>query len=491
MMRTKFIAASLMAVAALGIYSMSAQVAAQAGAVALYEGARVIVGDGSPAIENAAILVQGGRVLAIGPRGQVQAPAGATRVDLTGKTVIPGLVNTHQHIGPGRGSPGFFDMQLARQQYIEQLHELAYGGTVASTSMGWDNDAVLSIRAMYMPDAARILTSYRGAGVPLGQVKKMQDAAAAGKDTRMQEDVSDSTVWLWTKTQAQIYVQEQASRNVDFIKMWVDDRLGTELHLSPDIYRPLIEQAHQHNIPVYVHMFYQQDAKDLAQAGVDMLAHPVRDSLVDDEFVRIMKEHGVVQQTNFQLPWSYTTTEADASMLWEDPLYIETNSPTTVERAKEQAIKRQSIVRTHEGQLDVDGRKFNEDIYKRITANLKKEYAGGVKIAVGTDGGGTFAPHLDMRLMVRDLGLTPMQAITVATKNSAEALGLNGLGTIGPGKDASFLVLNANPLDDIKNTAKIADVYIKGHKVDREMIKKTYLARITAPRTGAAPRRID
>jgi imidazolonepropionase-like amidohydrolase len=483
--------AALCAGVAMAIQSSVLRVGAQAGGTVVYEGARVIVGDGSPAIENAAILVQGGRVLAVGARSQVQVPAGATRVDLTGKTVMPGLVNTHQHIGPGRGTPGFFDMERARQTYIQQLHELAYGGTVASTSMGWDNDAVFSIRAMYMPDAARILTSYRGVGVPLGQVKKMQDAAAAGKDTRVDEDMSDSTVWLYTKAQAQMYVQEQASRNVDFIKMWVDDRLGTELHLSPDLYRPLIEQAHQHNIPVYVHMFYQQDAKDLAAAGVDMLAHPVRDSLVDDEFVRLMKLHNVVQQTNFQLPWSYTTTEADAPLTWEDPLYIETNSPLAVQRAKEQAVQRQSIVRTHEGQLDVDGRKFNEDIYKRIVANLKKEYAGGVKIAVGTDGGGTFAPHLDMRLMVKNLGMTPMQAIAVATRNSAEALGLNSLGTIAPGKDASFLVLNANPLDDIKNSSRIADVYIKGHKVDRDMIKKTYLARLMAPPAGPAPRRRD
>jgi imidazolonepropionase-like amidohydrolase len=488
-MRSMWITVSLCAIAVVAIQSSSTRVRAQAGAAALYGGARIIIGDGSPAIENAAILVQGGRVLAVGASGQVQAPAGATRVDLTGKTVIPGFVNTHQHIGPARGTPGYFDMQRARQEYIGQLHILAYGGTVAASSMGWDNDAVFSIRAMYMPDAARILTSYRGAGVPLGQVKKMQDAAAAGKETRMDEDLSDSTVWLWTKTQAEIYVQEQASRGVDFIKLWVDDRLGTELHLSPEIYRPLIERAHQHNVPVYAHMFYQQDAKDLADAGIDMLAHPVRDSLVDDSFVRIMKEHRVVQQTNFQVPWRYTMTENDGPMLWDDPLFLEVAPARAVEQARQQGMKRQSIVRAHEGQLDVDGRKFNEDIYKRIVANLKKEYAGGVKIALGSDGFGAFDPHLDMRLMVRDLGLTPMQAITVATKNAAEALGLNSLGTIAPGKDASFIVLNANPLDDVKNTARIADVYIKGHKVDREMIKKTYLAPYIAPPTGPAPRR--
>lgn len=474
------VAASAVSLATLYIWR-PVEVLAQTNETALYEGARVIVGDGSAAIENAAILVENGKVTSVGARGQVQAPAGASRIDLSGKTIIPTFVNTHQHIGPGRGTPAFFDMQAGREAYIQQLHALAYAGTAAATSMGWDNEAALQIRAEYFPNAARLLTSYRGAGVPLGQVKKMQDAHAAGKDTRMDEDLSDSTVWLWTKTQAEIYVQEQAYKRVDFIKLWVDDRLGTELHLSPEIYRPLIARAHQHNIPVFAHMFYQADAKDLAAAGIDMLAHPVRDSLVDDEFVRIMRDHHVVQQTNFQLPWTYTLTEADASLYWEDPLFLETNSQNAAQRYREQARTRASLVRAHEGQLDVDGRKFNEEIYKRIVANLKKEYAGGVKIAVGTDGGGTFAPHLDMRLLVRDVGLTPMQAITVATKNAAEALDLHNLGTVQAGKDASFIVLNANPLDDIKNTSKIADVYLKGHKVDRQMIRKTYLSRITAP----------
>jgi imidazolonepropionase-like amidohydrolase len=273
--------------------------------------------------------------------------------------------------------------------------------------------------------------------------------------------------------------------------MWLDDRLGTELHLSPEIYKPLIEMAHQHDIPVYAHIFFQQDAKDLALSNVDMLAHPVRDSLIDDEFVQIMKDHHVVQQTNFQLPWQYTLKETDGPTLWEDALFVETSSKTNVALMRERGRTQASVVRTHEGQIGVDGRAFNEAIYKRIVANLKKEYAGGVKIAAGTDGGGPFAPHLDMRLMVRDLGLTPAQAITVATKNSAEALNLNNLGTVSAGKDASFIVLNANPLVEIKNTAQIADVYLKGHKVDREMIKKTYLSKITSPPADLTTRRIE
>ena len=156
------------------------EVLAQTTDTVLYEGARVIVGDGSAAIENAAILVENGKFTTVGQRGQVQAPA-ATRVDLTGKTVMPTLVNTHLHIGPGRGTPAFYDMQAGRQQYIEQLHALAYGGTAASTSMGWDNEAALQIRAEYLPNAARVLTSYRGAGVRRRRARTAAGCTARGR----------------------------------------------------------------------------------------------------------------------------------------------------------------------------------------------------------------------------------------------------------------------------------------------------------------------
>jgi imidazolonepropionase-like amidohydrolase len=458
---------------------------AQAGSVTLYEGARLIVGDGSPPIENSAFLVDQGRFIRIGRRGQIQAPAGATRVDLTGKTVIPALVNTHSHVGPGRGSDSYMQMEAARQAYIGDLHKWAYAGIAAVTSMGWDLEPALQVRAEYYPDAARLLSSERGAGVPLGQVPQTIADYQAGKATRMEEDLSDVTVWLWTERQAEMYVQQQAYKQVDFIKIWVDDRLGAELHLSPDIYGPLIAMAHQHNIPVFAHMFYLADAKDLARHGIDMLAHPIRDTYIDQEFIQLMLDHNVVQQDNMWLPWSYTITMEDGPSFWEDPLFLEMNGPRSAQAMADRAATGSGLVRTHEGQrFDVDGRALNAQIYDHITQNLKGEFQAGVRMALATDGGGGFEAHLAMQLWVDDLGMTPMQAITVATKSSAEALRLTDLGTVERGKTASFIVLNANPLDDIKNTRRIADVYLHGHRVDRARTKATYLPGGTAATAG-------
>jgi len=449
---------------------------AQAEGATLYEGARLIVGDGSAPIENAAFLVENGRFTRIGRRGEVQAPAGARRVSLAGKTVIPALVNTHSHLGPGRGSDSYMQMEAARQAYITDLHRWAYAGVAAVTSMGWDLEPALQLRAEYYPDAARLLTSVRGAGVPLGQVPQTIADYEAGRPTRMEEDLSDVTVWLWTKRQAEVYVQQQAYDAVDFIKIWVDDRLGAELHLSPDIYGPLITMAHEHNIPVFAHMFYLADAKDLARHGIDMLAHPIRDTYVDQEFVQLMLDHDVVQQDNMWLPWSYTITPEDGPSFWQDPFYLEMNTPRQAEALRLRAEESVGLVRTHEGQrFDADGRALNAEIYDHIVTNLKGEYQAGVKLALATDGGGGFEAHLAMQLWVDDLGLTPLEAITVATKNAAEALDLTDLGTIERGKTASFVVLDADPLQDIRNTRRISDVYLHGHRVDREMIRHTYL----------------
>jgi imidazolonepropionase-like amidohydrolase len=182
----------------------------------------------------------------------------------------------------------------------------------------------------------------------------------------------------------------------------------------------------------------------------------------------------VVQQTNMRGPYTFTITPEDGPTFWQDPLFLELSTPEQAEAMRERA-RVGPPPRTHEGQApDVDARVLNALIYERIVNNHKRLYAEGVRIAMGTEGG-AFSPHQTLQLLVEDVGLTPAQAIPIATRNSAEALRLTDLGTVATGKTASFMVLDANPLDDIKNTRRIADVYLYGHRVDRDMIKRTYL----------------
>ena len=443
----------------------------------LYEGARLIIGDESPPIENSAFVVDGGRFTRIGQRGQVQAPPGAARVDLTGKTVMPALVSTHFHMGPGRGGPADEAIRNNHDDFVSDLHTIAYAGYAVGTSMGWDLDVAFQVRAEYWPDAARLLTGGTGVTAPLGQHPETLALHEAGLESRYEEAMSDNTVWLMSPQQARVYVVNQAIKRPDFIKLWVDNRLGMELQLSPEIYGAVIDEAHKHDIPVYAHLFYLEDAKGLARAGADMFAHPVRDTDIDEERIQLMKDRHVVQQTNMVGTWGFTITEADAKTFYEDPLFQEIASPQQIQRFRTQAAMDRVPPRTHEGQgPDVDGREFSKVVYETIVRNTRRLYDAGVTLALGTDGFRVFEGHKELELLVEDVGLTPAQAISIATRNAANALHLTDLGTIESGKTASFVVLDANPLDNIVNTRKIADVYLRGHRVDREMIRRTYLA---------------
>lgn len=464
------------------------QVLAQTENATLYEGATLIVGDGS-VIENSAFIVQNGRFSRIGSRGEIQAPAGASRVNLTGKTVMPTIVDTHTHIGVGAGSDAWLDGQAQRTDLISELHQYAYAGVAAVTSMGWVSEPAFQVRPEYHPNAARLLVSGRGASVPLAHHPETIARHEAGLPSRFEEDSNDVTSWIHNERQARLYIRERAIQRVDHIKLWVDDRLGSELSLSPEIYGIIIDEAHKHDIPVYAHIWHMKDAKGVVRAGTDMLAHPVRGDYIDDEFVQLMKDNNTVQQTNMWIPWSYTITLENGPTFWEDPLFLEMATTRDVDRFLERAINGPDP-RTHEGQApDVDALALNSLIYDRIVSNTARLYEEGVRIALGTEGwsfssSGGFNGHKTLELLVKDVGLTPAQAIPIATRNSAEALGLNHLGTVELGKTASFIILNANPLDDITNTRQIDDVYLYGHRVDREMIRRTYLTEAVGSATG-------
>ena len=456
---------------------------AQVGNATLYEGATLILGDDSAPIQNSAFVVQDGRFLQVGTSGQVRVPAGANRVDLTGKTVMPALVDTHVHAGLLQRE-GWLNWEAQRQGLITELHQHAYAGIAVVGTPGHSTEPHFQIRAEYHPNASRVLLSGRGAKVPLGHHPETIRRHEAGLASRFEEVQADVEVWIHNERQARLYVQERAADRVDHIKLWVDDRLGTELLMSPEIYSIIIDEAHKRDIPVYTHIWWLRDAKGVVRAGTDMLAHPVRSDSIDAEFVQLMQDHGTVQQTNFQLPWQYTMTLADAETTWEDPLFLEMEGVERARAWRERAANGPRP-RTHEGQApDVDALELNSLIYRRIVYNHRSLHDAGVRIALGTENG-LFGSHKALELLVDDVGLTPIQAITVATRNSADALGLlHELGTVETGKTASFLVLNANPADNITNTRRIDDVYLKGHRVDRDMIRRTYLAGGTA--TGDA-----
>jgi imidazolonepropionase-like amidohydrolase len=383
--------------------------------VTVYEGARLITGDGSAPIENATLVVDGARFTQVGRAGQVKVPAGATRVNLAGKTVMPGIIDTHVHIPDGR------------EAMLDALRRKAYHGVSAVLSLGLDpGDLAFTVRNERIPGAARILTAGRGITAP-------------------EPGRSDVPYWVTAEAEARKAVQELAAKKVDFVKIWVDDRNGKYKKLTPELYGAVIDEAHKHKLRVAVHVYYLDDAKGLVKAGVDAFAHGVRDKDVDDEFMALVKP-----RRDFVLIPNMPDRGVATDMSWLSG-----------------AVSEDELKKLQASATDRPNAQQSFGIQAR---NLAKMNAAGIKIALGTDGNLPWAHHIEMEDMVAS-GMTPQQVIVAATRNGAEFLRLPDLGTIAAGKSADFIVLDANPLDDIKNTRRISDVYIRGAKVDRAALR--------------------
>jgi imidazolonepropionase-like amidohydrolase len=389
--------------------------AQQPAAVTIFEGARLITGDGSAPVADSAFIVENGHFTAVGRKGQLKVPAGAARVDLTGKTVMPAIIDAHKHLSP------------KRSELIEQLQQLAYYGIGAAMSLGQDTgDEVYEVRAETIPNAARYRTAGRGLTGP-------------------EPNRSHAPFFVTTEAEARKDVDEMAAKKVDIIKIWVDDRDHTVTKLSPELYRAAIDEAHKKGLRTISHIFTLEDAKGILRAGIDNFAHSVRDKDVDDEYIKLVKA-----KPNFIVDPNLPDrgVKVDRSWLRE--------SMTPAEFQKIEA----------ESKDDPKAQAFF-GIQCRNVARVNKE---GIKIALGSDGPIPWAGHEEMADMA-GCGMTPAQVIKAATSNAADLMKLTDAGTIAARKSADFIVLNANPLDDITNTRRIASVYLRGSQVDRAALR--------------------
>jgi imidazolonepropionase-like amidohydrolase len=376
--------------------------------VTAYEGARLIVGDGR-VIENGTLVVDGAKIAQAGAAADVRAPAGAKRVSLAGKTVMPMLIDTHVHLS------------ATREPLLRDLRARAYWGVSAVLSMGTDGYEVLGVHNEVIPGAARYLSAGRGITTP-----------EPGRTT--------APYWVTSAAEGRKAVDELAAHKVDIVKIWVDTREGKYKKLTPEMYGAVIDEAHKRGLRVTAHLFDLEDAKGLVRAGVDALAHGVRDKDIDDEFVAMFKAH----------PKLVLTPNLPDRGVKVDRTWLRAG------------IAPEEFAKLEKANTD---RPDAQAFYGIQARNLKRLNAAGAFIVLGSDGNRPWGPHEEMQDMVI-AGMTPMQVIVAATRNSAEYLRLDG-GTLQAGKSADFIVLDANPLDDIKNTRKIASVYLRGAAVDR------------------------
>jgi imidazolonepropionase-like amidohydrolase len=411
-----------------------------------FEGARLIVGDGS-VVETFAFLVEGESFTWVGKQGQRQPPQGATRVDLSGKTVMPSLIDGHNHIGLVNEKDGSNSKaNYRRANLVDQLERYAYYGVSAALSMGLEADPELAyeLRDESIPNAARFLTVGKGIaatsiGGPTGEPRLGIPYGAR------------------TEKQGQDRVKELHANGVRFVKIWVDDRNGDVPKLQPNVYRAIIAEAHANGMEVLAHLSRTSalaDAKDLLRAGVDGFVHLVRDRDVDEEYLAAVKAHPRVWSgPNMPVP---ATRDSIAAL-------AETLPANQIESMRKQLAAQEA-----------KGNPPNE-LFELHCRNLRKIHAAGMVIAMGTDGTGDgFGSHEQIEAYTR-CGMTPMQAIVAATGTNARVLHLDRMGTIATGKEASFNVLDANPLDDITNSRRISRIYLRGKEIERQALRARFM----------------
>ena len=396
-----------------------------------FVGARIIDGTGKSPIEDGVLIIQAGRISKVGRQSAVEIPEGAEIIDLNNMTLMPGIINTHGHVG---NTLGLESGHYSEENILDHLNLYARYGVTTINSLGGDGKEAAILR-------------------------DQQDTATLD---RARIYIAGAVVTGDSPEEAINVVNNNAALGVDFIKIRVDDNLGSADKMSKEIYQSVIARAHELGLPLASHLYYLEDAKLLLQAGSDFIAHSVRDQMVDSALIALLREKEVCYCPTLTREVS-TFVYEDTAEFFDDPFFLREADPNVIEQLKDperqQRIRESQSAQTYKIALET------------AKQNLKILADAGINIAFGTDSGPParfqgYFEHLEMELMA-EAGLSPMQIIVSATGDAANCLGFKDLGTLQVGKWADFIVLKENPLDDIKNSRSIESVWIAGNQISR------------------------
>jgi imidazolonepropionase-like amidohydrolase len=438
---------TIRSISALLLISLNNMVSAQTEVRILLKNVTVIDGTGALPKPGTDVLISGNRILKVQSNIQDQT---ARKVDLTGKTMIPSLICAHAHVGTLKGKTSAAE-NYTRENILRQLKKYQDYGVSAILTLGTDRPLIFenglrdSTVAGLLP-GARLFSAGYGFNTPDKSPGSWMNLL---KRPETVEDVKPM-------------MDDLAKLKPTAIKIWVDDHGGNAQKMKPEIYKAIISEAHRYGIRVAAHLFYKEDAKLLVEAGLDIIAHSIRDQVADDELLKLMRKKGVIYIPTLSLD-TYN--------------YIYGDKPNWIGDAFFQASLEPGVMDMITSADYQSRARYSPDYEKSKRAsetarvNLKKMSDAGVLIALGTDSGAFpirtqgFTEHLEMELMVQ-AGLSPMQAITISTKNAARALRIDKeYGTIENGKIADFIILNDNPQNDITSTRKIESVWKAGKQV--------------------------
>jgi imidazolonepropionase-like amidohydrolase len=430
------------AVAALGLLFA----ALVRGEVRILKGFTLIDGTGRPAAMSAAMIVDNGRITWMGPAAQLNPPAAAEIIDLPGRFVMPGIINLHGHLGNTidlRQDAKFY----TRESVQKNLALYASYGVTTVLSLGTDQDPIFKIREEQRagrPVVTRVYTAGQGLVFKGGY-----------------GGLEGVTPGVATPAEAKAAVDALAGKGVDIVKLWMDDHLGAQKKMPYEIAKAIIDAAHNRRLPVAAHIFYLEDAKRLVDYGVNGLAHSVRDKSLDEALTTAMKKHGTWQMAPTLTREASMFVYGSTPPFTSDPFFTRGVSPGIAETLRSPSYQKSIAADPHFGEY--------RGFFETAKRNLKRLADAGIPYGFGTDSGPPgrfpgFFEQWEMELMV-EAGLTPMQAIVAATGSAARFLGSKELGTLEPGRWADLIVLDRNPLQDIRNTRSIRNVYIAGNRV--------------------------
>jgi imidazolonepropionase-like amidohydrolase len=449
-MRRLKILACCAVVASIGSLVVHSQSRGPSGAV-LYEGGRLIVGDGN-VVDEGAFVVREGKITALGRKGTVAAPPGAVRVDLTGKTVMPAMINVHVHIGY-EGYTSWGAENYTPRNVLDHLQREAFYGVGATQSVG-SSPMEQSIQFERDQAAGKFPPASRFFFMPGMAPPNGGPDAILMKGTAALHAVYEVS----TAAEARAAVAMMAARQLKHVKIWVDDRRGTYPKMTPEVYNAVIDEAHKHHMLVHAHAIAMGDQKAVVRAGADVLVHTVGNEKIDEELIALLQEKKPY--------WTTVIGLGDRSEACDGDPFIDQTYPAAALTA---------IRQTGCGPAGP-----NVATREAILANnVPKMVAAGARLVLGTDAGITtrhafgWADHHEIARWV-ELGLTPAQAMTAATARPAELLGIKDMGTLAVGKSADFIVLTANPLENIRNTRQIASVYLRGAMLGRDALAAAF-----------------
>ncbi|WP_294391476.1 amidohydrolase family protein [uncultured Sphingomonas sp.] len=412
----------------------------------LYTNFTLIDGSGGKPMPAAAMIVDAAKIRWVGPAGKAPRTAGASTVDLSGKYVMPGIIDLHVHIGTVRDldqKADYFTPDSVRRD----LQTYAAFGVTTVQSMGTDKDSILPIRDAGRTgpqSVTRVLTAGQGLVFKGGY----------GGVPGINHPVA-------TPEEATAEVDAQSAKGVDYIKLWMDDELGAMPKMPYPISKAIIDAAHRNGKRALAHVFYLADAKVLVAQGIDGFMHSVRDKPVDTELISAMKARGVWQGAGTLSREAAVYAFARDNPRTADPFFRQAADPATI-----------TGLESPEREKTVAGSRIFPSlpqIDEQARDNERALAQAGVKYGFGTDAGPPgrlpgYSEHWELEQLVK-AGFTPSEAIAAATGRSAEWLGTGDRGLIQAGRLADFVVLNADPTRNILNSRKIAVVYIGGNRV--------------------------